>query len=183
MSSLNRSPQRKTSNLRGPSRSVAPRDEVLDFAMLKDFTTKEIGEMKEAFDLFDKQGKGIIDMRNMIKYLKDLKVDSSYPTVFKLVEKLCTEFPRGISFKEFMEHIQFYFGDIETGEGLQRFFELLDYNQNDVLEVHDLERVAREIGENITREEIEELIEYDFESTTGSINTDQFYLMMSKTTF
>ena len=48
---------------RGPSRSVHPRDEVLDYEMLVDFTKKEIGEIREAFDLFDKQGKGIVNIK------------------------------------------------------------------------------------------------------------------------
>ena len=148
---------------RGPSRSVHPRDEVLDYSMLKDFTKKEVDEIREAFDLFDKQGKGVVNIKQMIKYLEDLKVDESYPTVFKLMLRLDEEFPRGASFKEFMEHAQFFFGDIESGPGLTRLFELIDYDQNDKLSIDNFERVAREIGENITREEIIEIVEDFYE--------------------
>jgi centrin-1 len=119
----------------------------------------------------------------MLKYLKDLGVDNSYPTVYSLVARMDKEFPRGASFREFMEHMQFYFGDIETGSGLTRFFELLDYSRSNTLTVEDLERVAREIGEKVTREEIQELIEDFYECPSMQIDVDSFYQMMSKRTF
>ena len=173
----------RDSVIRGPSRSVQPKEEVLDYAMLADFTKKEVGEIREAFDLFDKQGKGIVNIKQMIKYLEDLKVDESYPTVFKLMLRLDEEFPRGASFKEFMEHAQFFFGDIETGPGLTRLFELIDYGKNDYVSIQDFERVAREIGENISRDEIIEIVEDFYECPDHKVDVDSFYQMMSKRTF
>jgi Ca2+-binding EF-hand superfamily protein len=174
---------RQETIVRGPSRSAQGRDDKVDYATLPDFTRKEIGEIRQAFELFDKSGKGVVFVADMIKYLKELGVDQSYPTVYMLCERMSKEFPKGCSFREFMEHMQFYFGDIKSGSGLTRFFELLDYTESGTLTVEDLERVAREIGENVDRDEIMELIEDFYECPNMSIDVDSFYKMMSKSTF
>jgi Ca2+-binding EF-hand superfamily protein len=72
---------------------------------LPDFTSKELEELREAFDIFDKQNRGVCDINQMIKYCRDLHVDQKYITVFKLLVRMQTEFPKGVSFREFTEHL------------------------------------------------------------------------------
>ena len=102
-----------------PNKSKVP-----DPDKIQDFKEKDLKEMKEAFDIFDKKGSGIIDIQEMIDALAVLKVDEKYRSIFNLFIKLKDEFPKGISFKEFMEHLQFLLGNIENGPGLTRFFHL-----------------------------------------------------------
>ena len=71
--------------------------------------------MKEAFAIFDKSGKGIINLQDMLTYLQGLRVNEKYFTIYSMIQKLAREFPKGISVKEFLEHVQWMFGDIETG--------------------------------------------------------------------
>ena len=139
--------------------------------------------MKEAFDIFDKKGNGIIEIQEMIDALAVLKVDEKYRSIFNLFIKLKNEFPKGISFKEFMEHLQFLLGNIENGPGLTRFFEMLDVEDKKYLDKDRLSEVALEVGEHLTEEEINELIEYDFDCANGKVDVDSFYLMMIKSAF
>ena len=102
------------------------------------------------------------------------------PNMFKNLEN---EFPKGVTFKEFMEHLQFLLGNIENGPGLTRFFEMLDVENNKFLDKQRLSEIALEVGEHLTETEIEELIEYDFDCANGKVDVDSFYLMMIKSAF
>jgi Ca2+-binding EF-hand superfamily protein len=161
-----------------PSKSKVP-----DPAKIPDFKEKDLQEMKEAFDIFDKKGNGIIQIGEMIEALAVLKVDEKYRSIFNLFKRLEDEFPKGVTFKEFMEHLQFMFGNIENGPGLTRFFEMLDIENKKYLDKERLGEIALEVGEHLTEQEIEELIEYDFNVTDGKVDVDSFYLMMIKSAF
>ena len=161
-----------------PAKSKIP-----DPDKIPDFKEKDVKEMKEAFDIFDKKANGIIEVREMIDALSVLKVDEKYRSIFHMFEKLETEFPNGITFKEFMEHLQFLLGNINNGPGLTRFFEMLDVEDKKYLDKDRLGEIALEVGEHLTEDEIVELIEYDFDCQNGKVDVDSFYLMMIKSAF
>lgn len=161
-----------------PSKSKVP-----DPEKIPDFKDKDLKEMKEAFDIFDKKGNGIIELNEMIEALAVLKVDEKYRSIFNMFKNLENEFPKGVTFKEFMEHMQFLLGNTENGPGLTRFFEMLDVEGKKYLDKQRLSEIALEVGEHLTETEIEELIEYDFDCPNGKVDVDSFYLMMIKSAF
>lgn len=154
-----------------------------DSKKIPDFTPTDVKELKEAFDIFDREGNGIIQIGDMLDYLESLSVNSKYSTVFNLVARLEKEFPDGINFKEFLEHAQFLLGGIEDEDGLSRLFETLDIDSKEYLDKERLRELAREIGENISEEELDELIEESYECPNGKVDIDSFYRMMIKSTF
>ncbi|OMJ75071.1 hypothetical protein SteCoe_22766 [Stentor coeruleus] len=168
----------KRGSVYNPAKSKDP-----DPAKIPDFKEKDLKEMKEAFDIFDRKGNGIIEIDEMIEALAVLKVDEKYRSIFNLFRNLKKEFPKGVTFKEFMEHLQFLLGNIENGPGLTRFFEMLDVEQKKCLDKERLGEIALEVGEHLSEKEIEELIEYDFDCQNGKVDVDSFYLMMIKSAF
>lgn len=155
----------------------------IDPAKLPDFSAEEIEEVKEAFAIFDKTGKGIIDLQDMLTYLQGLRVHEKYFTIYSMIQRLAREFPKGISVKEFLEHVQWMFGDIETGGGLTRLFELLNTTGTPYLNLQRFEQLAKEIGENVTHDDLVDLIESYYECPLDKVDVDSFYRMMSKRTF
>ena len=151
---------------------------------LPDFTEEEVAEIKEAFDLFDKKGDGFIEMSDMKNYLKRLAMDEKYTTIYGMINNLEKAMQGGVvNFVDFINAIQFKLGDNETGDGLARVFQLIDKNGNGVIERDDLRRVAKEIGETLSEDEIEELINDYYECPDGRIDMDSFYRMMIKNVF
>ena len=155
----------------------------IDPTVLPDFSAEEIEEVKQAFSIFDKTGKGIINLKDMISYLQGLRVHEKYFTIFSMIQRLDKEFPKGISIKEFLEHIQYMFGDIETGGGLTRLFNLINTSGTPFLNIERFEQLAKEIGENISREDLVDLIENYYECPLDKVDVDSFYRMMCKRTF
>ena len=64
-----------------------------------------------------------------------------------------------------------------------RVFQLIDSDNKGIIDVQDLKRIAKEIGENMTEEELQELVQDCYECPSGKTDIDSFYKMMIKNVF
>ena len=60
-------------------------------------------------------------------------------------------------------------------------FRLFDDDDTGKINFHNLRRVAKELGENMTDEEIQEMIDEADRDGDGEINEDEFMRIMRKT--
>lgn len=58
---------------------------------------------------------------------------------------------------------------------------MFDHDENNKIGFKDLERVAKELGENLTEEEIQEMIDEADLDHDGEINEAEFLRIMKKT--
>ena len=140
-------------------------------------TKNEILKLKEAFDLFDINGKGIIGTDELKKNLNDLGIMSKNTDIYRLEEDDVKE----IDFNKFVE----LFGakpackNEEEAKKLYSVF-LGDYDINKKLSVNDLMRVANELELELAQDEIEEMIRSLNPETPDCISFEEFYRIMSK---
>ena len=90
-------------------------------------STEEVDEIKQAFDLFDTNGTGKIDPKELKAAMQSLGFDSKNPTIFQLIADLDTPEAAkngGIDFDNFVEAINNKLGDKESKEGIRRIFDL-----------------------------------------------------------
>ena len=83
-------------------------------------STEEVDEIKQAFDLFDTNGTGKIDPKELKAAMQSLGFDSKNPTIFQLIADLDTPEAAkngGIDFDNFVEAINNKLGDKESKEG------------------------------------------------------------------
>ena len=123
-------------------------------------TDDEIQEIKEAFDLFDTDKSGTIDPSEVQAALASLGSDRS-PTITRLLSGL-NELGGAIGFDQFLAHVSERLGNRTTRAGIQRIFELFDEGDVGTISVVNLKRVAKELGESMTEEEIMESTPDDF---------------------
>lgn len=142
---------------------------------------EEKDELKEAFDLFDFKKTGQIDAKELESALKTLGYDSKNPFLFKIVSEFNTPDNArkgGIDWEQFINTLDSKLGDKKSKHGLERIFKQLSTDEG-VIDVESLARVAREIGEQLTKEEIKDII--DRASANGNdITFDEFYNIMTK---
>lgn len=79
--------------------------------------------------------------------------------------------------------MQHHLGDTKTGSGLARLFELIDTEGKKYIDKDRLRELAKEIGDSVTDDDLDDLIENFFESEDGKVNVDQFYHMMIQDIF
>ncbi len=144
-------------------------------------TEDEVTEIREAFNLFDTDGAGLIDPKELRSAMASLGFESKNPTVYQMFVELERECAGPVDFDRFLDGIVSKLGDRETRPGLQRIFNLFDVDRKGVIDVRDLKRVSRELGESMSDEELREMVERA--SNSAEINFEDFYSIMTKKHF
>ena len=149
-------------------------------------THDEVEEIKQAFDLFDTNQTGQIDPKELKSAMQSLGFDTKNPTIFQLIADLDTPENAkrgGVEFDNFVEAINNKLGDKESKEGIERIFNLFidDPNQNTIT-LSSLRRIARELGEQMSNEELKDMLERASSNGT-ELSFEEFYEIMTKKTF
>ncbi len=146
-------------------------------------TEDEIEEIREAFNLFDTDGSGLIDPKELKAAMQSLGFESKNPTIYQMIADLDTqENAGGINFDHFLDAITAKLGNKETKEGIARIFDLFDDDKSGTINLHNLRRVAKELGETMSTEELKEMLERAA-SNGDEITFEDFYFIMTKKTF
>ena len=146
-------------------------------------TEDEVEEIREAFNLFDTDGSGVIDPKELKAAMQSLGFESKNPTIYAMIADLDTpENSNGINFDNFLDNITAKLGNKETKDGIARIFELFDDDKSGTINVHNLKRVAKELGETMSADELKEMLERAA-SHGDEISFEDFYFIMTKKTF
>ena len=111
----------------------------------------------------DTSGTGKIDPKEHKAAMLSLGFDSKNPTIYQFIADLDTpEVERnvGISFDDFVDAINGKLGDKESKEGIKRIFDLfIDDPNADIITLSSLKKISKELGENISDEELNDMLE------------------------
>ena len=146
----------------------------------------EVDEIRQAFDLFDTNGTGKIDPKELKAAMQSLGFDSKNPTIYTLIADLDTPEAAkngGVNFDDFVGSINNKLGDKESKEGIHRIFDLfIDDPNADTITLSSLKKISKELGENMSDEELKDMLERA--SANGvELTFDEFYEIMTKKSF
>ena len=145
------------------------------------FTEDEVQELREAFNLFDTEGRGTINPKELRAVMQSLDFETKNPIIYEIVSNMNTG-AEGIAFEPFLEILATKLGDRKSKEGIDRIFQLFDYDKSNTIDINDLRRITKEIGENMTQEELKELL--NRAASNGlEITEEDFYQIMTKKSF
>jgi centrin-1 len=146
----------------------------------------EIDEIRQAFDLFDTNQTGKIDPKELKAAMQSLGFDTKNPTIFQMISELDTPDSQkkgGIDFDTFVEAINNKLGDKETKDGIRRIFNLfIDDPQQETITLSSLRRIARELGEQMSNDELKDMLERASSNGT-ELTFEEFYDIMTKKSF
>jgi Ca2+-binding EF-hand superfamily protein len=145
------------------------------------FTPEEIEEIQEAFSMFDTNGEGSIDPKVLKSAMVSMNFKQKSPIVFDMICQM-ENYGRNITFEEFLEEISKQLGNREDREGIDKIFDLFDEEKKGVISVNCMRKIAKELGENLSPEEITEMVQRAA-SNGQEISRDDFYKIMIKKTF
>ncbi len=115
--------------------------------------------------------------------MQSLGFEQKNPTIYAMIADLDThENAGGINFDNFLDSITDKLGNKESREGIARIFQLFDDESSGTINVHNLRRVAKELGETMSAEELKEMLERAA-SNGDEITFEDFYFIMTKKTF
>jgi len=144
---------------------------------------EEIEEIREAFNLFDTDGSGAIDPKELKAAMQSLGFEAKNQTIYQMIADIDKDVDGTIDFEEFVGMMTAKMSDKDSREGIQKVFNLFDDDSTGKISLRNLKRVAKELGETMTDAELLEMIERADLDGDGEINPDEFYAIMTKKTF
>ena len=147
---------------------------------------EEVAKIRQAFEIFDSNGSGKIDPKELKVAMHSLGFDNKNPTIYQVVVDLDTpesEKNGGISFDDFINAINNKLGEKETEDGYRRLFDLIIDDPNaDTITINSLRKITRELGDNMSDEELKDLIEKTSKNKV-EMTFEEFCDIMNKKNF
>eukprot|EP01029_Cantina_marsupialis_P028283 TRINITY_DN775963_c0_g1_i1.p1 TRINITY_DN775963_c0_g1~~TRINITY_DN775963_c0_g1_i1.p1 ORF type:complete len:161 (+),score=54.48 TRINITY_DN775963_c0_g1_i1:87-569(+) len=146
-------------------------------------SNEEIEEIREAFNLFDTDGSGSIDPKELKAAMQSLGFEAKNATIYQMIGDIDKDGSGNIDFDEFLDMMTAKMSDKDSKEDVRKVFNLFDDDQTGKVSLRNLKRVAKELGETMTDGELMEMIERADTDNDGEISFDEFYAIMTKKTF
>jgi len=137
-------------------------------------------ELREAFNLFDTEHSGTIDARELKAALRALGFEVKKEDVRRMLADVNKDPSQPIDFNDFCEMMRGRMPDKNSRAEIDKVFALFDEDEKGKISFRNLKRISQELGENLTDEELTEMIEEADRDGDGLINPDEFYRVMRK---
>ncbi|KAL3994502.1 Troponin C isoform 2 [Acanthocheilonema viteae] len=149
---------------------------------LSQLSTEQIEQFRKYFNTFDKENKGFIRATQIGQILRTMGQAFEERDLKKLIKEFDTDGSGEIEFEEFAAMVAtFVVEDEKAGieEELREAFRLYDKEGNGYIAVSDLRDILRALDENISVEELDEMIADIDTDGSGTVDFDEFMEMMS----
>ena len=181
-------------------------------------TEDQTQEIREAFDLFDTDGSGRIDAKELKVAMRALGFEPSKEEVRRLIAEVDRDGGGQVEFAEFLVMMTTKMGERDSREEMIKAFRLFDDDETGKISFRNLKRVAmvsereggaawrrarelpgrddagltlsiiclvarpaQELGESISDEELQEMIDEADRDGDGEVSQDDFIRIMEKT--
>ena len=141
-------------------------------------TEDKINEFKEAFEIFDKDKDGYITTKELGDIMKNLGQTPSEAELQDMINEVDIDGNGTIDFKEFLGLMARKMRDADTEEELIEAFKVFDRDGNGLISGNELQHVMTSLGENISQDEVEEMIKEADLDGDGYINYEEFVRMI-----
>merc|ERR1719265_2140702 len=142
-------------------------------------------DIKEAFDLFDADGAGTIEAKELKVALRALGFEPKKEELKKLVsdlDKSGSSSGQGqLDYNEFLEIMTAKMSEKDSKEQIQKAFQLFK-GPSGKISFEDLKSVAKELGETMSDEELMEMIKEADKDDDGEVSEEEFMRIIRKST-
>ena len=146
-----------------------------------ELTEEQRQEIKEAFDLFDTDGSGTIDAKELKVAMRALGFEPKKEDIKRMISELDTEGNGVIEFSQFLDLMTVKMAERDPREEMLKAFRLFDEDETGKISFKNLKRVAKELGETMNDDEIQEMIDEADRDGDGEISEEEFVRIMKKT--
>jgi Ca2+-binding EF-hand superfamily protein len=138
-------------------------------------------EIKEAFDLFDTDGSGSIDSKELKVAMRALGFEPKKEEIQKMISDVDDDGSGTIEYEEFLKMMTHKILNRDPKDEILKAFRLFDDDETGKISFKNLKRVAKELGERMTDEELQEMIDEADRDGDGEVNEEEFLRIMKKT--
>ena len=145
---------------------------------MSSLTEDKINEFKEAFKIFDKDKVGYIITKELGDIMKILGQIPSEVELQDMINEVDIDGNGTIDFKEFLGLMARKMRDNDSEEELIEAFKIFDRDGNGLISNVELQHVMTSLGENVTMDEVDEMIKEADLDGDGYINYEEFVKMI-----
>lgn len=146
--------------------------------IIDNLTEEQIAEFKEAFQIFDKDGDGSITTKELGTVMRSLGQNPSDEEVRQMIEEVDEDKSETIDFKEFLGLMAKKMKETDAEDELLEAFKVFDRDGNGKISAHELRYVMLSSGEDLTEQDIQEMVmEADIDGD-GFIDYQEFVKIM-----
>ena len=142
---------------------------------------KELLSVKKLFRLYQDRD-GTIDPHEVIVSMQTLKLNEKNPVIYELFEEFDTpeNSKNRLDYEEFVDLLNEKLGDKDSQKAISRIFEVfLGDSPSETLTFDALKKVAQDVGEEMTDNQIREILERAGQNGR-ELTFDEFYAVMTK---
>ncbi|XP_063720655.1 calmodulin-A-like [Symsagittifera roscoffensis] len=142
------------------------------------FTEEEIGEFREAFSLFDKDGDGTITTSELGTVMRSLGQSPTEQELQDMINEVDGDGNGLIDFQEFLQMMSRKAGEGDEEEEIKEAFKVFDQDGNGLIDRNELKNIMLNLGERLTDEECDQMIKEADLDGDGFVNLEEFIIMM-----
>ncbi|XP_016280494.1 uncharacterized protein LOC100011661 [Monodelphis domestica] len=138
-------------------------------------------EIKETFNFFDVDGSGNIDLKELKTAVCALGFEPKKEEIHKMMAEIDKEGLGTMNFESFLTVITTKMREKDEKEQLLKAFKLFDDDNTGCITLKNIKKVAKELGENLSDDELQEMLDEAGRSGNGKLNEREFLKIMKKT--
>jgi centrin-1 len=124
---------------------------------------------------------GSIDAKELKVAMRALGFEPKKEEIRKMISDIDKDGSGNIDFDEFLSMMTLKMGDRDSSVEMEKAFRLFDDDETGRISFRNLKRVAKELGEDMADEELQEMIDEADREGTGEVSLDDFKRIMKKT--
>ncbi|XP_072307409.1 uncharacterized protein [Eucyclogobius newberryi] len=137
-------------------------------------------EIKEAFDMFDTDGTGVINVKELNVAMRVLGFDPKKEETQTLITNIDKEGSGMIDFEDFLSVLTAKMSEKNSTEEILKAFRLFDDDCTGKISFKNLKRVAKELSVNLRDEELQEMIDEADRDGDREVSEEEFMRLMKK---
>ncbi|XP_055923933.1 uncharacterized protein LOC129954207 [Eupeodes corollae] len=146
-----------------------------------ELSEEQKADIREAFDLFDTESTGYIEVKELKVAIRALGFEPKKEEIRRMIVEIGKDGNGRLTFADFLQLMTMKMAEKDTKEEILKAFRLFDDDETGKISFRNLKRVARELGENLTDEELREMIDEADLDNDGEVSQEEFLRIMKKT--
>ncbi|OSX80716.1 hypothetical protein BU14_0033s0060 [Porphyra umbilicalis] len=144
-----------------------------------DLTEETIKEFREAFALFDKDGDGSITASELGVVMKGMGQNPTDTELQQMINEVDADGNGKIDFAEFVTLMARKMNNTDKDSEIFEAFKVFDKDGSGKIDATELRNIMMSLGENLSDEEVNQMIKEADLNGDGEIDFDEFMRMLS----
>ena len=132
--------------------------------------SEQLEEVREAFNLFDTDGSGSIEVKELKAAMRALGFQIKKAEIRKMVADVDKDENGSIEFDEFVDMMTSRMANRDSREEVMKVFQLFADEGSDYITFRNLKRVVTELNEGLSDDEMMEMIDEADRNNDGKIH-------------